>query len=134
MATIKQFEDLEIWQKARGLYQKIIVITKKEIVFKNFRFCSQIKEAAGSVMDNIAEGFERDSRLEFINFLSIAKGSCGEVQSQLYRALDEEYISIEEQAELITEYKVLGADIANFIRYLNHSEIKGQKFLGRNQK
>lgn len=132
MATFKQFEDLEIWQKARSLFQRILAITQKEQVQKNFRFCSQIREAAGSVMDNIAEGFERDSRLEFINFLSIAKGSCGEVRSQLYRALDQKYITTEEQTELKTEYKNLGAYIANFIRYLNKSEIKEQKFLGRN--
>ena len=132
MSTIKQFEDLEIWQKARSLYQKIIAITKKEEVHKNFRFCSQIKEAAGSVLDNIAEGFERDSRLEFIQFLSISKGSLGEVRSQLYRAIDEGYINNEEQIELNQECKLLGADIGNFIRYLNQSNIKGQKFLGRN--
>ncbi len=81
MATIKQFEDLEIWQKARIIYQKVVALTKKSSFEKDFRFRSQIKAAAGSVMDNIAEGFERDSRLEFINFLSISKGSCREVRS-----------------------------------------------------
>ncbi|MFN2439050.1 MAG: four helix bundle protein [Chitinophagaceae bacterium] len=132
MATIKQFEDLEIWQKARILYQKVIALTNRSSIGKDYRFRSQLKAAAGSVMDNIAEGFERDSRLEFINFLSIAKGSCGEVRSQSYRALDEGYISLEEQSELMNDCKTLGTDIANFIRYLNHSSIKGQKFTGRN--
>ncbi len=131
MATIKQFEDLEIWQKVRKPYQKVVAVTKRSSFEKDFRFRSQIKAAAGSVMDNIAEGFERDSRLEFINFLSIAKGSCGEVRSQSYRALDEGYISLEEQLELMNDCKILSTDIANFIRYLNQSTIKGQKFSGR---
>jgi four helix bundle protein len=125
MATLKLFEDLEIWQKARVLYQKVIALTRRDSIEKAFRFCSQIKAAAGSVMDNIAEGFERDSRLEFINFLSIAKGSCGEVRSQSYRALDAGYISPEEQLELMNDCKISGADIANFIRYPNQSAIKG---------
>jgi four helix bundle protein len=131
MPIITQFEDLEIWQKARMLYQKVIVITRKEAVKKDFRFCSQIKSAAGSVMDNIAEGFERDSRLEFINFLPYAKGSSGEVRSQLYRALDEDYIDQDQFEDLMKQYKSLSTDIANFIRYLNGVEIKGQKFVGR---
>lgn len=70
MATFTSFEELKIWQDARVLYQKIIGPTKRGELSKNFRLCSQIKEAAGSVMDNIAEGFKRDSRLEFINHLS----------------------------------------------------------------
>ena len=134
MATLKTFEEIKIWQDARQLYQKIIALTKRTEFSKNFRLCSQIKEAAGSVMDNIAEGFERDSRLEFINHLSYAKGSCGEVCLQLYRSVDEGYITQEEQSNFNNQYKSLSTDIANFIRYLNQSDIKGQKFLGRNQK
>ena len=82
-------------------------------------------------MDNIAEGFERDSRLEFINHLSFSKGSCGEVQSQVFRAFDDQTVTEEEQNELILGYKTLAKDIGNFIRYLNKSDIKGQKFAGR---
>jgi four helix bundle protein len=131
MATIKHFEDLDVWQKARNLYEEIIKMASQEVVRKDYRFCSQVKSAAGSVMDNIAEGFERDSRLEFIQFLSIAKGSCGEVCSQAYRAFDESYISGDGLDALVEQCRELGKDIGNFIRYLNGTEVKGQKFAGR---
>ena len=131
MATINSFEELEIWMKARKLNKRILEISQRETIRKDFRFYSQIRSSAGSIMDNIAEGFERDSRLEFINHLSFSKGSCGEIQSQLFRAFDDKTISEEELNDLILEYKTLAKDIINFIRYLNKSDIKGQKFIGR---
>jgi len=73
MATITSFEELEIWKDARRLYKKVLALIKREDVAKDFRFKNNFKEAAGSVMDNIAEGFERDSRLEFINTLSYSR-------------------------------------------------------------
>ncbi|MEO7293545.1 MAG: four helix bundle protein [Ginsengibacter sp.] len=85
-----------------------------------------MKAAAGSIMDNIAEGFERSSRLEFVNFLIISKGSSGEVKSQLHRALDQKYCSKEEFDILYAEYDKLAASIAGFINYLNKSDIKGK--------
>ena len=88
MATVHKFEELEIWQLARKIYQKISTLSEKMRKNHEYRFAEQIKAAAGSVMDNIAEGFERNSRLEFLNSLSISKGECGELKSQLYRALD----------------------------------------------
>src|SRR5579871_5879261 len=93
MATIWKFEDLEIWQKARSLSKEIYDCISTGSFKNDFRFIQQINSSSGSVADNIAEGFERGGRLEFINFLSIAKGSVGEVKSQLYRALDRKYIS-----------------------------------------
>ena len=131
MATINNFEELEIWIAARKLNKRILEITQRESIKKDFRFYSQIRASTGSVMDNIAEGFERDSRLEFVNHLSFSKGSCGEVQSQVFRAFDAKSITEEEQNELILGYKTLAKDIGNFIRYLNKSDIKGQKFAGR---
>jgi four helix bundle protein len=131
MATINSFEELELWIKARKLNMKILDISERASIKKDLRFYSQIRSSAGSVMDNIAEGFERDSRLEFINHLSFSKGSCGEAQSQLYRALDANSISEEEANELIKEYKELAKNIGNFMRYLNKTDIKGQKFLDR---
>jgi four helix bundle protein len=131
MATINNFEELEIWIKARKLNKRVLEISQRESIKKDFRFYSQIRASAGSIMDNIAEGFERDSRLEFINHLSYSKGSCGEIQSQLFRAFDDNTITEDEHNELILEYKTLARDIGNFIRYLNKSDIKGQKFLDR---
>ncbi|MEN8913881.1 MAG: four helix bundle protein [Polaribacter sp.] len=79
MATIRKFEDLEIWQLARQLSQQVLFISKNTELKNDYRFKDQIKASSGSVMDNIAEGFERDGNLEFRQYLSIAKGSVGEV-------------------------------------------------------
>lgn len=76
MATIKRFEDIEAWQKARVLARQIYILSVETGLGKDFRFRDQVNAAAGSVMDNIAEGFERGGKLELINFLTIAKGSC----------------------------------------------------------
>ncbi len=93
MATISKFEDLEIWMEARRLSNEIFhLMSEAENFHNDYRFRSQILAAAGSIMDNIAEGFERNGNVEFRQFLSIAKGSAGEVRSQLYRALDFNYI------------------------------------------
>lgn len=131
MATIKRFEDLEIWQIARQLYNKMSIIAGRLRTKREYRFAEQVKSAAGSIMDNIAEGFERDSRLEFVNSLSISKGECGENRSQLYRLLDDLYISQDEFNEDFTISDKLSGKIANFIRYLNSSTTRGLKFKGR---
>ena len=91
--TIERFEDLEIWKLAKELCKFVYKITEKEHFTKDFTFKNQIRSSSGSVMDNIAEGFERDGTKEFIQFLSIAKGSCGECRSQSYRAFDYKYIN-----------------------------------------
>ena len=131
MATIKRFEELEIWQVSRELAKKVKRLTQSEPFSKDYRFKDQINAAAGSVLDNIAEGFERSSRLEFVNMLSIAKGSSGEVRSQLYRAIDYEYLTSSDALSLIAEYDLLASKIAGFISYLNKSLLKGQKFKDR---
>lgn len=128
MATIRRFEDLEIWQLARKLSQQIIFISKNTELKTDYRFKDQIKASSGSVMDNIAEGFERDGNLEFRQYLSIAKGSAGETRSQSYRLFDSEYISEEELKQLIIECEILSKKIANFISYLNKKDFKGNKF------
>ena len=128
MATIKKFEDLEIWQEARKLSKEIIHIAKNTELKTDYRFKEQIKSASGSVMDNIAEGFERNGNKEFRQFLSISKGSAGETKSQIYRLFDNEYINKEKLDFLISEYEKLSGKINNFIAYLNKNDFKGTKF------
>jgi four helix bundle protein len=131
MATVHRFEDLEIWQLARRLYQKISKLAEKLKNNHDYRFAEQMKAAAGSIMDNIAEGFERNSRLEFLNSLSISKGESGEVKSQLYRAMNDAYLNKIEFDELCEDTDKLSKKIANFVKYLNSSKIKGLKFKDR---
>lgn len=128
MATITRFEDLEIWQEARRLAKEIHFISLETELKTDFRFRDQIKAASGSVMDNIAVGFERNGNLEFRQFLSIAKGSAGETRSQLYRVLDFNYINEEKFTILKIDYENLSGKINNFISYLNKKDFKGTKF------
>ena len=129
MATVKDFEELAIFQKARELSKKIYPVTNREGVKSDYRFVQQIRAAAGSIMDNIAEGFERTGNKEFLNFLYIAKGSCGEVRSQLIRANDVGYLTPEEYEELYTECRKLSAGIMNFIKEIKGSEKVGAKYM-----
>ena len=128
MSTVKRFEDLEVWKVARELSQDVFKLTLQEAFSKDFGLKNQIRDSSGLVMDNIAEGFERDGSREFVQFLSISKGSCGESRSQLYRALDRNYIS-KEQFELLSQKTIdLGRKISNLMIYLKNAEIKGNKF------
>src|SRR5260221_11331087 len=131
MAIVKKFEELEVWQKARELENKIFPLTGVGKLSKDFKLKDQINDAAGSVMDNIAEGFGRGSRLEFVQFLTVARGSASEVQSQLYRCLDRKYFSTEQFQELYNLAEEICKMITGFIGYLNKSEHKGQKFKDR---
>lgn len=128
MATIRRFEDLEIWQEARRLSREIIRIAKDTDLRVDFKFKEQIKSSSGSVMDNVAEGFEKNGNIEFRQFLSIAKASAGETRSQIYRLFDNEYITQEEPDSLVSDYEKLSGKINNFIAYLNKSDYKGTKF------
>ncbi len=128
MAAVKDFEELAIFQKARALSKKIYPLTQRGEFKNDYRFVQQIRAAAGSIMDNIAEGFERGGNKEFLNFLYIAKGSCGEVRSQLIRANDVGYFTQEEYDELYNECRMLSAGIMNFIKEIKSSDLQGAKF------
>ncbi len=131
MATIKKFEDLEIWQLARQLENKVFEETEKGRLSKDYKLKDQMNACSGSVMDNIAEGFGRASRLEFVQFLSISNGSGNELQSQLYRCLDRKYISQPKLEELYLLADLVCKKINAFMSYLNKSSVKGQKFANR---
>lgn len=126
---IETFEDLAIFQKARELNKQVYVITRQGEFKYDSRFVQQIRAAAGSVMDNIAEGYERQGNKEFKNFLYIAKGSCGEVRSQVIRAHDVGFISDETYNQMYADCKKLSIAIVNFIKSLKDSDMKGSKFL-----
>ena len=131
MATVKKFEELEVWQKARIVAKKIYDLTSKEPLSKDFRLKDQMRGSAGSIMDNIAEGFDRASRLEFVNSLGIAKGETGELKSQLYRCLDAGYIYNDLFTELYNCTDEVARMISSFIEYLNKTTIRGNKFKNR---
>ncbi|MBL0130065.1 MAG: four helix bundle protein [Chitinophagaceae bacterium] len=132
MATITKFEELEVWQLARELANQIFeLFTSSEAFSRDFKLRDQINGSSGSVMDNIAEGFERSGRNEFINFLTYSKGSAGEVKSQLYRALDRKYITQEQFDGLYEKADIIGKKTGAFINYLNSTDHKGTKFKNR---
>lgn len=128
MATYKRFEDLPIWQEARAFSKKIFEVSKKGEFAKEYRLCSQIHASSGSIMDNIAEGFERDGNGEFRQYLFIAKGSCGETRSQIYRAYDYGFLDEITFEELKNQSVEISQSISNFIDYLQNTEIKGLKY------
>ncbi len=128
MKKIERFEDFEVWQLARTLCQKINLIAKQTPLKSDFKLKNQIESSSGSIMDNIAEGFERGGNKEFIQFLSYSKGSCGETRSQLYRCFDKEYIEKSHLNEMLSECMKISSKLANLMSYLKNSNMKGHKF------
>ena len=129
MSSIKKFEDLKVWQKARELNLHIYKISNNPIFSKDFGLKDQIRRASISIISNIAEGFERNGNKEFNQFLSIAKASAGEVRSQLYITNDLNYIS-QDEFELIFNMLIeVSKMISGLMSYLKTTEIKGSKFM-----
>jgi UDP-2-acetamido-3-amino-2,3-dideoxy-glucuronate N-acetyltransferase len=128
MATFKRFEDIEAWQLANQLSKEIFGIIKNTDLSSDYALRTQIDKSTMSVSDNIAEGFERNGTKEFIQFLSIAKASCGEVRSQLYKLKDREYINDNQFSELKEKSEIISKKIGSLITYLKNSENKGYKF------
>jgi four helix bundle protein len=125
---VTNFEELEIWKLARELCKFVFTITSNVPFSADFKLRDQIRASSGSVMDNIAEGFERGGNKEFFQFLSVAKGSCGETRSQGYRALDYQYINDETFEEIRNRTMSLSVKISNLMNYLKSSDFKGSKY------
>ena len=128
MADIRKIEDLRVWQSARAICKDVYVLTRKEEFEKDFRFVQQIRSAAGSIMDNIAEGFGRGGNKEFLQFLTIARGSIQEVLSQLYRAFDVGYITEDELEVVKQNVNSTAIMIHNLIEAIKKSDMKGSKY------
>lgn len=128
MATIERFEDIEAWKIAREVSNLIYDFTALEPVCRDFAFCNQIRRATISILSNIAEGFEREGNREFVQFLSIAKGSCGEVRAQMYLAIDRKYVDEQMSQRIMQKLIETSRLLSGFIRYLQESEMRGTKF------
>jgi four helix bundle protein len=126
MAKIEKFEDIIAWQKALELSTLVYKMTNKEKFSKDFGLKDQIRRASVSVVSNIAEGFERESNNQFIYFLIIAKGSAGELRSQIYIAKNQEYITNEEFEILNSKVIEVGKTIGGFVSYLRSQKSKPQ--------
>ena len=128
MAVVRRFEDLEVWIAAKDASVMIYKITENESLRKDFGLKDQIRRASISVISNIAEGFERNGNKEFIQFLSIAKGSAGEVRAQLYIIKELNFINEEEFVLLYEKVTQVSKMLSGFINYIKQSELKGTKF------
>jgi four helix bundle protein len=133
MAKIEKFEDLEIWNLSREICIDIEHLFETTNLSKRYSLKDQMDRSSGSIMDNIAEGFERNGNREFINFLSFSKGSCGELKSQLHRSLDKKLISQNEFENVSLKVELVKNKIGAFMKYLNNCEMKGLKFNNNKQ-
>lgn len=128
MEKAEGFEDLIVWQRARELVNNIYALTRRKEFSEDPGLVDQLRRAVVSVMSNISEGFERGSNTEFIQFLYLAKGSCGEARCQLYVALDQGYISREDFYGTKDLARQVGGMLGNLINYLKGSRLRGSKF------
>lgn len=129
MAKVEKFEDLEAWKLARELTKLVYNASSTGDFAKDFALVNQIRRASVSILSNIAEGFERNGDKEFVQFLSVAKGSCGEVRAQLYVAFDQGYLDANSFTEIKGKLNEEGRMLSGLIKYLNQSDLKGSKFV-----
>jgi len=128
MGRIEKFEDIESWKAAREATKMVYEISSNGNFAKDFGLCNQMRRAAVSVLSNIAEGFERGGNKEFLQFLAVAKGSCGEVRAQLYVALDQSYLDEARFQEIAAKLSETSRLISGLMKYLRQSEFRGDKF------
>jgi len=128
MGAFTSFEEMEVWKKSIHLTRMVYQITIQPAFAKDYYLVNQIRKSAVSIASNIAEGFERDGNREFINFLYIAKGSCGELRCQLYTALELQYMTQESFQEIYNFAKEISVSINKLIKYLQSSDYKGIKY------
>lgn len=128
MATFNRFEDIEAWQRARELTREIYGVSHTGLFARDMDLRGQTRRASVSIMSNIAEGFERGGTKEFIHFLSISKGSAGEVKSLLYVALDQNYVRQDVFDKLYQKASEISNMIGGLMNYLQKSQFKGRKF------
>ena len=128
MPKIKKFEEIESWKNSRSLTKRIYKVTSSGTFTRDFGLKDQIRRASVSILSNIAEGFERGGDKEFLQFLAIAKGSCGEVRSQLYVALDQEYLSQDEFEELSRSATEVSQLLSGLMKYLKESDLRGNRY------
>lgn len=128
MATINRYEEIAGWQKARELTNFIYTLTQRDAFARDYDLKEQIRKAAVSVMSNIAEGFGRESNQDFMRFLSISKASANEVQSQLYVAFDQKYITADQFQQGYQLCDETIRTIGGFIAYLKKSPLKGSRY------
>ncbi len=128
MGRTKKFEDIESWKRARSLTKNIYQVTATGKFAHDFGLKDQMRRATVSILSNIAEGFERGGDKEFLQFLALAKGSCGEARAQLYAVLDQEYISVVQFETLIRPVTEVSQLISGLMKYLRESTLRGSKY------
>jgi four helix bundle protein len=125
---VRSFEDLHVYQQARELTSDVYALSRLSAFAKDYGLVDQTRRAAVSIMSNIAEGFERGTKKEFIQFLYVAKGSCGELRAQLAVAWDQKYVSGKDHEQLTNKCRLISGMLGNLIARLRESPAKGPKF------
>ena len=126
MSKISSFEDIEVWKKSVELCEKIYLLTENSSLKQDFGLRDQIRRSAISIPSNIAEGFERESNNQFIYFLIIAKGSCGELRTQLFLSMKIKHIDELTHSALREDCLTISKQLSNFIKYLKSTKLKQQ--------